>query len=344
MLNRLSVIAPKALLVLTSLFLSACNFNLDEIEAPIWEPELLLPAAQSSIDLTDISVISQASAVQELAPSDFGIPTEGFPTGQISMDLGPFPIDWFEGLIDLNAHRAVMELDMVSNLPFPITPGTNVRVRSAFDGHTVLFTTIEEEIPAGGQLYFKDSFKDFSTPGELELWLEDVTVDLATGMEMNGASIEVDFEIDFKEINQARVFGSSTINYADTAAFEFDFGSESLSADGRLILRSENGFPLGATLDVIFLDEVGSEVDRLTAEPSEVPVPPITSDGFARGAVGSEIFIDVSADRIDMIRRSAQVVFNAEIYAPQEYNAYTATDENQLDIQLIADIQLQVQP
>ena len=332
--------------VMVSLVLGSCNLAIDDIQAPLWEPDILAPVARTTVDLTTLKDFSKISVRTDFTAEDLGLPIGEKPGATFTLDLGPYDFDGLEGLVDMTARETSIAFDLFNSLEADVAPGANIVVRSVETGEIVLLHPITEPLEAFGTIGDSAIYQNITFGGELELWVEDVVATARPNATIRpNDGIRLDLRIVFTDIEEARLEPDYEMIFSDTSELDISFEDIDADATGELRLHIDNGFPMGGEIDVFFLSKDGSTVvDHLTGQTETLPIPEISAEGRVTGMVGTQISIPVTPEKLDNIRDAGFFAFDASFFTPAEFGVLTTTMEDQMDVKLIADLKLSIQP
>jgi hypothetical protein len=332
--------------------LSSCELAVQDITAPQWQPDVLAPIAYANLELEnfdELAVISMSAYVEadELGLTP-GIIQPGQAQRRSGVTAGPFPISWVDGVTSVEAGEAKLRVKIKNEIPVGISDGAIIRVVQSATGETVLEYAMTQSLDGYGRVADSVTVLDVDFASGLEFWIEDMTIQPIQGEEiLPGAGFQIDAEVKFDNVREARVTSGTNVTFTDTTALKVDLADDlsRYKPEGELRLLVGNGFPFGGRVDVYFVSKNGQNtLGNLTYDPISVNIPAIDAQGFALESAQTEISIPINEEQIRVMARSEFVGYSGEIFAPSSPSSVVANGDRALDVKLIADIQFTIQP
>lgn len=332
--------------IIVSFILGSCNLAIDDIQAPLWEPDILAPVARTTVDLTTLTVFSKFNLRTDFTAEDLGLPIGEIPSATFTLDLGPYDFDGLEGLVGMTSRETSIAFDLFNSLEADVAPGANIVVRSVETGEIVLVHPINEPLEAFSTIGDSATYQNITLGGEMEFWVENIVATARPNATIRpNDGIRLDLRIALSDIEEVRLAADYEVVFSDTSELDISFDEIDANATGELRLHIDNGFPMGGEIDVFFLSKDDNTiVDYLTGQTEILPIPEINAEGRATGMVGTQISIPVTPEKLDNIRNAGYLAFDASFFTPAEFGVLTTTMEDKLDVKLIADLQLSIQP
>ena len=336
----------------TGALLSSCNMAVNDITAPTWQPDILAPIAYANLELEDMDELAVISMSAYVEATDLGLLPGVIQPGQSQrrsgVTAGPFPINWVDGVTEVDASEGHLRLKITNEIPVGFSEGTVIRIVQTATGQTVMEHAIGQDLDGYGRLADSITVLDVSFASGLEFWLEDMTITPIQGETiLPGAGFQIDAEVQFIDVSEARVTSGSNVVFSDTVPLNIDLAEDlgKYIAEGFLRLNVGNGFPFGGRLDAEFISRNGkNSMGRLTPDQISINIPAIDAQGYALESATTEILIPITPEQIRIMARSDFLGFTGEIFAPTSPSSVVATGARSFDLQLIADIQFTVQP
>lgn len=332
--------------------LSSCDLAVNDITAPTWQPNILAPIAQASLELEDFDDLAVISMSAYVDVNDLGLTPGIIQPGQnerrSGVTAGPYTIHWVEGVIGAEAGEGKLRLKIRNELPVGISQGAILRVVQASTGETVLEHAIGNDLPGFGRLSDSITVLDIAFASGLEFWIEEMELTPIQGEIIEpGSGFAIEAEVEFNNVRQARVSSGSSVLFTDTVPLTIDLAEDlgRYVAEGSLRLKVGNGFPFGGRLDASFLSKnAQNTLGTLTNETISINIPAIDAQGFALESAETDIVIPITEEQLRIMARSDFLGFSGEIYAPSSPSSVVANGDRSFDVQLIADLQFTVQP
>ncbi len=338
--------------LLVAALLSSCGLAVDDITAPTWQPDLLAPIAYANLQLEDFDELAVMSLSAYVEATDLGLTSGIITPGQSQrrsgVTAGPYPINWVDGVTDVKSSQAKLRLKIKNEIPVGISEGTILRIVQTATGETVLEHAITAGLEGYGRLADSITVLNVDFGSGLEFWLDEMVITPIQGETIQeGAGFQIDAEVQFIDVTQARVTSGSNVLFADTVPLTMDLAEDLTKyiATGELRLQVGNGFPFGGRLEAFFVSKNGANtLGQLTYEPISVNIPAIDAQGFALESSPTEIVIPITDEQLRIMARSEFLGFSGEIFAPSSPASVVANGDRSLDVKLIADIKFTVQP
>lgn len=331
--------------------LGSCQFAVDDITAPTWQPDILAPIAIASMDIEDLDQLAVFDASTYVTADNMGLlpgVVDGNTQQRSGVDVGPYTFDWLEDILGLDANEATVRLKIANDLPVDVAQGARMVVRQSGTGEAVISYDLSEELSAFGRLADSASFKGIAIASGLELWLEGLNITPVQGETIESTDgFQIDAQVELTGINNVDVASNAMLAFSDTTELSIDLidDLDAYDMDGEFRLKVGNGFPFGGRLTAIFLAEDGvTALDNLSADPIEIAIPTVGGNGMAVESKETIISIPVDGSRLDMLQEAAYLGFEAEIFAPSSPDVLRASAGRSFDLQLIADFQFTIQP
>jgi hypothetical protein len=346
------MLAPSGTLVAAAfaLGLGSCQFAVDDITAPVWQPDILGPVAKSTLQIDNLDQLAVFDASAYVTAANMGL-TPGVQDGggmRSGVTIGPYAFDWLEDIVGLETGEATVRFKVKNELPVGMAEGASVVLRQASTGAEVARYDLGQDLAAFGRMADSAAFVDLAFAAGLELWIEGMNLTPEQGETIEpGMGMQIDAQVELTGIRRVDVAAGAALAFADTVDFTLDLVDDfaDLEVDGAFRLNVGNGFPFGGRLDAIFLGADGvTVIDRLNADPIEIPIPAVGGTGEAVETASTTITVAVDRARLETLRDAAFVGFDAEIYAPSSPSVLRATGDRAFDLQLIADFEFTVQP
>lgn len=331
--------------------LGSCQFAVDEITAPSWQPDILAPIAKSSMEIGDLSQLAVFDASTYVTATHFGVlpgVVGNDAQRRTGVDIGPYTFDWLEDIVGLDAGEATVRLKIKNELPVGVAEGARLVVRQSNTGQAVVSFDLKDDLAAFGRLVDSASFQNVAFVSGLEFWLEDLNVSPEQGEVIDpGMGMQIDAQVEITGIRSLDVASEASLNFSDTTELGIDLVEDldQYSMDGEFRLKVSNGFPFGGRLTGIFLAADGvTPLDNLSPDPIEIAIPSVGGNGEAVESKETIISIPVDRSRLEMLQNAAFLGFDAEIYAPSSPDVLRANGSRSFDLQLIADFQFTINP
>lgn len=135
-------------------------------------------------------------------------------------------------------------------------------------------------------------------------------------------------------------FSASNLILLDTTEFSLgDFNEIDNINRGALILKASNTYPFELSLDALLLDENNTPLNYLLNAPNnKINAPVLDQNGKVIQASVSEIRIEISAEKIEALKKARKIAFSAKFSTAGQPNKTTFLDYYKLDLLLTADI------
>ena len=349
--RRLSWTRSALILAGLGLVLGSCDFAVDSITGPTWQPDVLAPVAKASLEIGDLDQLAIFEASEYVTAANLGLLPGAIPDGaaaRTGVSIGPYAFDWLDDIVGLDAGDATVRLKIKNELPIGLQEGALLIVRQASTGEDILTYPFSDDLTAFGRMADSAFFRDVDFFSGLELWVENMTITLEQGEVIEpGMGMLVEAQVELRNIRRVDVAAGASLEFSDTTALEIDLIDDltDLDISGEFRLKVGNGFPFGGRLTAIFLAEDGVTVlESLTDDPIEIPIPATDAQGFALETAEITIAVPVDKRRLDMLQLAEFVGFNAEAFAPESPAILTANNTRRFDLQLIADFTFTIQP
>lgn len=330
-------------LVIISIIAAGCSISPDTIEAPEWTPELLAPLAQATLEMEDLEELSTLRYSEEVSVSDLDLLPV---SGQVEVTVGPYPVDMFEGLIDMNVGTFSMRYKMESNMSLTIEEGTVIRFATADDDRTVIELIMDEPLTPFGTFVDSVTLSDVFIEEDMVVWFENMDVSLGGGLPNPNEFFTTSGEITLKDIGITHFKGDESLTFSDTSEFSLDLKDfEDLNLTGSLNLLMENEFPIEGSMEVFFLASDGKTVlDQLTPTAVELEAPEFNGNGVVTAASSQEVEVYIDPARSENISNAEFIAFDITLTTPPSQAIVEADQNSHLDLKVIADIQLSIKP
>jgi hypothetical protein len=339
-------------LVLAAGLLGSCNMALNDITPPLWQPNILGPIAHAELELEDFDELAVITMEAYVGAGDMGlnpgIITPSQAQRRSGVSVGPYLINWIDGITRVEAGQAKVRLRIQNDIPVDFSEGAVLRVVQQSSGQTVLTHEISKSLSSFGRLVDSIQLSDVEFASGLAFYLDNLSFQPVQGETIEaGDGFLIEADMQFNDVREARVSSGSSVAFTDTVDLTIDLAEDlgRYIAEGELRLNVGNGFPFGGRLDVEFISKNGrNTLGRLTPEIISVNIPAIDAQGQALESAPTQIIIPLNDEQLRTMQRSAFLGFSGEIFAPSSPSSVVANGTRSFDVQLIADIQFTVQP
>lgn len=340
---------PKAAVPLLALFLAGCLTIPDDVQPPAWTADWLLPLAYGDFALEDLEPLARFRFDAFASAADLGLAFTAPGQERPRATLGPYPVEWDETVRYAETAAVVFDVRLDNTLPADFFTTCTLRVADAVTGADVIVLPVALALPADGSYTTEIRAEDVALGSAVELFVDELDgILLPGGSPEPGEGVRLDVEARLEGIARIDLAAGRDLSLADTTDISLELPDTEGDADwdgsGTLTLALTNGLPLGATLDLAFLDAGGAIVDLLSAGEPVLDVPGLAPDGTVSAPATRELTYALDRQRLERLGDAERLAYRFSAYTPAAPDPVSARSGDGLSLRATLRLNTRIQP
>ncbi|MBP7184799.1 MAG: hypothetical protein KBA06_04775 [Saprospiraceae bacterium] len=355
-LAKMHIMLYKQLIFLFLLFgiTISCNKNLLVEEDDVWESEWLAPLIKTRFTMDQLRELNDTKYEFNIPSIDLGFAENilvDVPELNIS-HLGPYQAPVSDWVKEIQIDTLALDLEMTNIFPISIGAGTKFVLRNSTDtlnpASIIAQIVIQQDIPPGG--LFKTEIKSVqSTIGSnLYFYLDAFRSQGGNQVSFNSSPCKININLKVIDLKRIDLYTNQQVVSTDTFKVELGDTLSSVNdtlATGLLDVMITNGLPVSSNMQLYFLNANKSTViDSLFNVPLLVEPGTTSSLGETITETNASSSISLNGTKIQHIRQSTYAVIQYELKTPSSGFFVSANDHAFLQMKLIGDLKLHLNP
>ena len=330
--------------LLSIIIIPSCNYNLNNLDIPDWELELLGPIAQTELKLEDLVELQDLVFIENIGINELGLPVGVIPFPMIALPVvGPVEKRIFDQFELLEADSVYMKVTLTNEFPFTLKQGTQLNFNNEISGSLIFSFPLSEDLESNEST----SIEVILLNTEVEPVLSITATNFSTGstqgvlLESNDRAI-LTFEMIFIRLSDVYILPDKSVSFKDTVGFNLQgTGLSATALEGTLNLFVENTYPLEGEVQAYFFNSSETIVDSLLDPRGVIELPLLAGTNVVESKE-SKLSAEISQDRINRLNTATKMFIFFELGTPSGSEAYHAKNLVGFNTIMTGDLKIQI--